>query len=301
MQESMERPKLIIFGDPNRRHATEAMERFVSFACDRAQILTNAFRDRCPDETLHQADFAVVFGGDGTILSTARRLSETHIPVIGVNVGRLGFLAEFAPDEIESLFDEVVTGKAVVEERMMLRCRIRRGGAEPFCAAAVNDVIISAGVPFGMIELQLSVQGQALAACTGDGVILSTPTGSTAYNLAAGGPILAGNLAAVVINPICPHSLSFRPIVISADSSVEIQPVRINRGTAVLLDGQVEHTLQMDDRIMIERHPGSFRVVHNPLRTRWDTLAGKLNWAGPPKYNSRPTPEGSDATNTARQ
>jgi len=290
----MKKPQLIIFGDPNRRHATEAMKRFVDFVAGRADILANVFGRQdaaCADNALPKADFAVVFGGDGTILSAARRLSQTGTPVIGINVGRLGFLAEFAPDEIERLFDDIVAGRATVEERMMLQCRVHRTDREAFAGTAVNDVVIAAGMPFGMIELRLSVQGQALAACVGDGIILSTPTGSTAYNLSAGGPILAGNLSAVVITPICPHSLSFRPIVISADSRVEIEPVRINRGTAVLLDGQIEHTLEMADRIMIERHPGTFRVVHNPLRTRWDTLAGKLNWAGPPKYATGAEPE----------
>ncbi len=297
----MAKPKLIIFGDPNRRHATEAMEHFVRFSKGRAKILANAFGDCCPDEVLRQADFAVVFGGDGTILSAARRLSETDIPVIGVNVGRLGFLAEFGPEEVERLFDDVVAGRTTVEKRMMLDCHVQRDDGRCFTGAAVNEVVIAAGAPFSMIELRLSVQGQALAACIGDGVILSTPTGSTAYNLSAGGPILAGNLDAVVITPVCPHSLSFRPIVISADSCVEIQPVRINPGTAVLLDGQVEHSLKIADRIVIERHPGSFRVVHNPLRTRWDTLAGKLNWAGPPKYNTETRPGGPDDADAAEK
>ncbi|MBN1818233.1 MAG: NAD(+)/NADH kinase [Sedimentisphaerales bacterium] len=277
--------KLIIFGDPNRRYATEAMERFIRFAEGRAQILANCFRGNCSITQLQQADFAVVFGGDGTILSAARDLSEIGVPVIGVNVGKLGFLAEFAPEELERQFEDILSGKCAIERRMILRCRVSNQGVEQFSGTVINDVVISAGIPFSLIELQLSVRGQSLAGCVGDGVIVSTPTGSTAYNLSAGGPILSGDLAAVVITPICPHSLSFRPIVISAESPIQICPVRINQGTTILLDGQVEHKLKMDDSILIERHPGSFLVVNNPMRTQWDTLAGKLKWAEKPKYN----------------
>jgi len=212
------KPRLIIFGDPNRRHATEAMERFERFAAGRAQIAANCFRGSCTPELLRQAAFAVVFGGDGAILGAARELSEASVPVIGVNVGKLGFLAEFSPEEVEAAFDDIVAGRCGVEKRMMLRCRVMRQGGESFSCTAVNDVVIAAGEPFRMIELKMAVGGQALAGCTGDGVIVSTPTGSTAHNLSAGGPILSGDLAAIVITPICPHSLSFRPIVISANS-----------------------------------------------------------------------------------
>ena len=156
-----------------------------------------------------------------------------------------------------------------------------------FSSTAVNDVVITAGAPFSMIELKISVQGQMLASCIGDGVILSTPTGSTAYNLSAGGPILSANLSAMVLTPVCPHSLSFRPIVIQAESQVEIHPVRVNEHTSVLLDGQVQGPLQADDVIAIRKHEGQFLVVNNPLRTQWDTLASKLKWAGKPGYNQR--------------
>ncbi|MBN1127283.1 MAG: NAD(+)/NADH kinase [Sedimentisphaerales bacterium] len=292
---SAKKPKLIIFGDPNRRYATEAMERFIRFVENRAQIVANCFRRNNSMDHLQQADFAVVFGGDGTILSAARDLSETSVPVIGVNVGKLGFLAEFAPDELEQQFEAIITGQCGIEKRMILRCRVRNNDVEQFSGTVVNDVVISAGVPFSLIELKLSVRGQSLAGCVGDGIIVSTPTGSTAYNLSAGGPILSGDLAAVVITPVCPHSLSFRPIVISAESPIQIRPVRINQGTTILLDGQVEHKLKMDDSILIERHPGSFLVVNNPMRTQWDTLAGKLNWAEKPKYNLPDGDETRDA------
>src|SRR4030042_886470 len=133
----------------------------------------------------------------------------------------------------------------------------------------------------------MTVRGQSLADCISDGVIISTPTGSTAYNLSAGGPILSANLLAMVITPICPHTFSFRPIVISADSRIEIHPQRINEGTAVTLDGQAFRSLESGDVVTVEKHSGAFLVVNNPLRTQWDTLAGKLSWAEKPKYKRK--------------
>ena len=282
----MEKPKLIIFCDPKRKYATEAADAFLEFAKDKAEILSTCFKGNCPIDTLKQADFAVVFGGDGTILSAARDLSEADVPVIGINVGKLGFLAEFSASEAQELFEKIVSDKTIIEKRMILSCTIVSDGKKVFSSTAINDLVISAGDPHNMIELQMSVKGQPLAGCVGDGVIISTPTGSTAYNLSAGGPILAANLGAVVITPICPHSLSFRPIVIDADNEVEITPIRINEGTTLTLDGQLMHKMSIGDVVSIVRHPGSFLVVNNPVRTQWDTLAGKLNWATKPKYNT---------------
>ena len=281
----MSKPKLIIFGDPKRQYAAEAVDDFVQFAAVKAEIIANCFRSKLSVDVLKEADFAVVFGGDGTILSAARELSEADVPVIGVNVGKLGFLAEFSADELNQLFDRIITDKTLIEKRMILACSIDSGPSEKFSSTAINDVVIAAGVPFSMIELKVTVQGQSVAGCTSDGIIISTPTGSTAYNLSAGGPILSADLSAIVITPLCPHSLSFRPIVINADSIVEIQPVRVNEGTTINLDGQVSHKLAVGNVIKIQRHHGSFLVVNNPVRTQWDTLAGKLSWAEKPKYN----------------
>lgn len=283
----MAKPKLIIFGDPQRKYATEAVERFLKFADGKAQIISNCFRGSCPVDILRQADFAVVFGGDGTILSAARDLSEADVPVIGVNVGKLGFLAEFSISELEELFERITSADAIIEKRMILRCLVERQGSELFGSTAINDMVIAAGAPFSMVELKMAVDGASLAGCIGDGVILSTPTGSTAYNLSAGGPILSAGLEATVISPICPHSLSFRPIVISAGSEVEIEMIRVNEGTMLSLDGQVTQRLEQGDVVKVSRHPGSFQVVHNPTRTQWDTLASKLKWAEKPKYNTR--------------
>jgi len=277
-------PKLIIFGDAKRNFVTEAIDNFTAFAKNKAQILANCFRGDCAMDVLSEADFAVVFGGDGTILSAARDLSESSVPVIGINVGKLGFLAEFSVEELKDAFDKIVTDKSLIEERMVLRCTINRASEQVFCSTAINDVVITAGEPFRMVDLKMAVRRQPLADCVSDGLIISTPTGSTAYNLSAGGPILSANISAIVLTPICPHSLSFRPIVISADSNIEIKPQKLNEGTTIRLDGQVSTHLTIEDVITVEKDKGSFLLINNPLRTKWDTLADKLSWAEKPKY-----------------
>ena len=280
----MKKPKVILFGDPKRPYAIEAMEQFVGFADDKIEILSNCLETVCSVDVLRKADYAVVFGGDGTILGAARQLCETKVPVIGVNVGKLGFLAEFSVEELTAQFERIITGDVLIEKRMIVHCNVIRSGKSIFESTAVNDAVITAGAPFNMIEMKLAVENQKLAVCCSDGIIVSTPTGSTAYNLSAGGPILSANLSAIVITPLCPHSLSFRPIVINADSQLQIELVRMNEQTTLLLDGQVQQKLQLGDVVDIRKHAGQFLVVNNPLRTQWDTLAGKLSWAEKPRY-----------------
>jgi len=277
-------PRLVVFGDPQKGKVGGVIEEFTDFAKDKAQILASCRIADCTAEILKKCDFAVVFGGDGSIISAARSLSQSGVPVIGVNLGKLGFLVEFSIDELKEFFNDIMSRKTSIEKRMMLGCTILSGGQEKFCSAALNEVFITAGPPFRMVELKISVDGQPLAGCVSDGLVISTPTGSTAYNLSAGGPVLSGKMQAMVITPICPHSLSFRPIVINADSTVDVLGIRVNEGTTVSIDGQVSCKLSIDDVVRVERQKSDFLVVNNPLRTQWDTLATKLSWAEKPKY-----------------
>jgi NAD+ kinase len=277
-------PKLVIFGDPRKGNVGEAIAEFGNFPRGKAETIASCGIDECTVDVLEDADFAVVFGGDGTIISEARQLSQCNVPVIGVNLGKLGYLAEFNVEELREFFGQIVEGKAVIEKRMMLNCRVFRGGSEQFSSAAINDVFINSGPPFNMVELKISVDGQPLASCISDGLVVCTPTGSTAYNLSAGGPIVSGKVQGIVITPICPHSLSFRPIVINAGSTVEVLGIQVNQGTTVSIDGQVSYGVSIDDVVRVEKHAGQFLVVNNPLRTQWDLLASKLRWAEKPKY-----------------
>jgi len=320
MRERKSRPKLVVFGDPQKQGVREAIEEFVGFAKGKAEILAsygiedliNAADNRCvagPSrnradsstvtedaaraEALRRCDYAIVFGGDGSIISTARSVSEVSVPVIGVNVGKLGFLAEFSVRELKDFFPVLVKGTIPIDRRMMLNCRVFSAGksddrVERFCSVAVNDIFITAGPPFRTVELRILVDGQPLAGCVSDGLIIATPTGSTAYNLSAGGPIVSPKMAAMVITPICPHSLSFRPIVIDAGSTVEVLGVRVNEGTTVSIDGQVSLRLSISDVVRVKRQKSDFLIVNNPLRSQWDTLATKLRWAEKPKYKECP-------------
>jgi NAD+ kinase len=297
-------PKLAIFRDLRKQGVSEVIDEFLRFAKGKAEIVASYgiedLKQTCTKDSpsedvkvLKQCDFAIVFGGDGSIISTARNVSKASLPVIGVNVGKLGFLAEFSEAELEDFFPRLKKDDVPIDKRMMLNCRVFNNSRpknqhEKFCSAAINDIYITAGPPFRMIELKILVDGQPLAGCITDGLIISTPTGSTAYNLSAGGPILSPKIEAVVITPICPHSLSFRPIVINADSKIEVFGVRVNEGTTISIDGQVSLNLSIDDVVSIEKADSDFLIVNNPLRSQWDTLATKLSWAEKPKYKQYP-------------
>ena len=280
--------RMALLGDHRKERVAEAIRAFSVFIKRKAETVISCRIDECTGENLRGADYAVVFGGDGSIISAARHLSRADVPVIGVNVGKLGFLAEFNVEELKEFFPRLQKGDVAMERRMMLLCRMFRDGKESFSSTAVNDVYITAGPPFRMIELRMSVDGQHLGESVSDGLVVSTPTGTTAYNLSAGGPILSQKMLGMVITSICPHSLSFRPIVITADSVVEIRGVRLNEGTTVSIDGQESKKLRINDIVQVRREQKGFLVVNNPLRSEWDTLAEKLGWAEKPKYRSEP-------------
>ncbi|MGA2094529.1 MAG: NAD(+)/NADH kinase [Sedimentisphaerales bacterium] len=256
--------KLAIFGDRRKPNVAETISEFSNFIKNKATTIVNCGIDECTFESLKGADFAIVFGGDGSIISAARQLSRTQVPVVGVNVGKLGYLAEFSVEELKNFFPRLKQGDTQIEKRMMLLCRVMRNGDERFRSSAVNDVFITAGPPFRMIELKMSVDNQHLSDCVSDGLVVATPTGSTAYSLSAGGPVLS--------------------------SIIEVRGVRLNDGTTVSIDGQVSLGLEPNDIVRVQREQQDFLVVNNPLRNEWDTLATKLGWAEKPKY--QPTGRG---------
>ena len=234
------------------------------------------------------AEVILVLGGDGTLLSTARRLHGRPIPLMGVNFGRLGFLASFTPEEFPGHLELLLAGKLPIVRRAMLEASVvaAAGGGKKFSATALNDAVITAGPPFHMIELELGANGDEGIRYFGDGVIVSTPSGSTAYNVSAGGPIISPDVEAFCITPICPHSLSFRPVVVSSRSTVFVQAVRVNEGTTLFCDGQASTKLIAGDRVIIRRSDHEVLLVENPDSQQWKGLAQKLNWASSPKYNS---------------
>jgi len=276
--------RLAILGDSRKGPVAGAIGDFLDFIRSKAEVAVNCGIDDCTGDMLDGVDYAVVFGGDGSIISAAKQLSRSEVPVIGVNLGKLGFLAEFSVAELKDFFSRISSGDVTVERRMTVLCTLSYENGREFSSVAINDVFITAGEPFRMIELSISVNGHYVGGFVGDGVVIATPTGSTAYNLSAGGPILSQRMEAMVVTAICPHSLSFRPIVIDSLSRVEVSGVRMNEGTTVSIDGQISLGMSVGDVVSIERGENDFLVVNNPLRTNWHTLATKLGWAEKPKY-----------------
>jgi NAD+ kinase len=237
------------------------------------------------------ADLVVVLGGDGTLLSQARRWVNLDIPLLGVNLGRLGFLAEFDLATIALQGANLFGGAPLNTRRVsMLRAEaFRDGNARSFFAeTALNEAVITAGPPFRMIDLSLSIDGVPGPTVSGDGLIVSTPTGSTAYNVSAGGPIVAPEVDALVITPIAAHSLAFRPIVVGGGSVIDITVSRTNddgrgSGTALVVDGQVSARLTGGERLRVSRHDRSARFVTNPAGSYWRTLIEKMRWAETPR------------------
>ena len=209
------------------------------------------------------------------------------LPLLGVNLGKLGYMAEFDLDALRQ-HAAAVFGDAPLDvlDRPLLTIDAVRGGRAVVTGVALNDVVVTAGPPYRMISLSVRIDGQAGPRIEGDGLIISTPIGSTAYNVSAGGPIVAPDVPAMVVTPIAAHSLSFRPVVVSLDSVVEIGIDRANRadasGTTLVLDGQAAARLLDGDAVRIRRNGKSAKFVRNPEGSYWATLINKMRWAAPP-------------------
>jgi NAD+ kinase len=228
-------------------------------------------------EVAAAADALVVLGGDGTLLA-ASHLLDRPIPVLGVNFGSLGFLTEITLPELYPALEAVLAGKYRYEERRMLRARVQRSDAPPFEGDVLNDVVVTKAALARIIELDVSVDGHFVSAFRADGLIVSSPTGSTAYNLAAGGPILHPQLDAVVLTPICPHMLTNRPLVIADRAAVEVRLRSAREGEVhITLDGQRGLPLAGGDVVTVTRSPRTIRLV-KPARDFFEVLRTKLKW-----------------------
>jgi NAD+ kinase len=229
-------------------------------------------------EVAKNSDALVVLGGDGTLLAASRFLDRS-LPVIGVNFGSLGFLTEVSLQDLYPTLHSLLSGRYDYEERRLLHAVVQRRGEPDVEADVLNDVVITKAGPSRIIELDVSVDGVFVSAFRADGLIVSSPTGSTAYNLAAGGPILHPRLPAVVLTPICPHMLTNRPLVIGDESTVEVR-LRAARDVDVYtaFDGQQSFALRDDDTVTVTRSPRQLRLVRPEGRDYFDVLRRKLKW-----------------------
>ncbi len=235
-----------------------------------------------------QCDLAIVMGGDGTLLNAGRTLVDFQVPVLGVNLGRLGFLADVSPSEIPHRLEEILNGQYREEERLLLHSEIVRGERAVTQSDALNDVVVHKRDVARMIEVDAYLDGQFLNAYRADGLIIATPTGSTAYALSGGGPIIHPGLDAVVLVPICPHTLTHRPILVGADSEIVVTVNETNTThTQVTCDGQVSLAIRPGDRIVIRKKRRKLRLIHPTGHDYFELLRAKLRWGvrpedGPP-------------------
>ena len=235
------------------------------------------------DQIAANSDLVIVVGGDGTLLYAARSIIQKSIPLLGINLGHLGFLAEISPQEIERQLDQILDGNYVEERRSVLEASLIRGGKKIGTSTAINDVVVRVMQMVRMIEIETRVNEQHLNTLRADGYIVATPTGSTAYALSGGGPILHPEVNAIVLVPICPHTLSNRPIVVDADSQVEVLLLKKNRYAALAsIDGQINMDFMPGDRLQIKKGRSALRLLQPKEYDYFDVLHEKLYWSAPP-------------------
>jgi NAD+ kinase len=231
------------------------------------------------NEFLESIDLVVVIGGDGSILSACRKIASSNVPLLGINLGRLGFLTDITPDEIELRVAPVLAGEFKQTERFMLSTSITRNGREIGTGTALNDVVLHPGMSVRMMEFELYVDGEFVYSQRSDGLIVATPTGSTAYALSAGGPLICPEIDAMVCVPLNPHTLSSRPIVLHGDSEIEI---RVNSKhelhPSVTCDGQDDLMTEPGDKILIKKHQHIISLIHPKDNNFYKVSRSKLGW-----------------------
>jgi NAD+ kinase len=223
-------------------------------------------------------DIILVFGGDGTFLGVARLACEHGTPILGINLGGLGFLTEITVDEIYPMMERILSGDYEIEDRQMLRTTVRRGKTGAKHYEVLNDVVINKEAVARIIDLEIYIEGSHVTTYKADGIILSTPTGSTAYSLSAGGPIVHPALPVTIITPICPHTLTNRPLVVSNEMKVEIKITTQEPDTYLTLDGQIGIRLKTGDVIEVRKSDTVVKLIKSPFRDYFTILKTKLMW-----------------------
>jgi len=223
-------------------------------------------------------DLMLVLGGDGTMIATARMIGDHEVPVLGVNYGGLGYLAEFRIQELYSALESILSGNYRLDKRVMLAVELLRDGSSVTTNRVLNDVVINKSALARIIEIETFFNGQFVNSFRADGLIVSTPTGSTAYNLSAGGPVIFPSMNAVVVTPICPFTLSNRPIVVPDDAEIELVLKTDQEEVALTLDGQVGFPLKVEDRVKISKSRTMFNLIQPSNRNYFEVLRDKLRW-----------------------
>lgn len=271
-----------LFGKFSRPMVKEIIEGHVPILKERYSVSVFDFDAELPPEM--SLDLAVVFGGDGTILHAARFLAPRGIPAIGVNLGKFGFLAGCVVEDCVNLVEIVMDGRHKPIERTMLAGTLIRDGKPSEVMTALNDIVITASVPTRMLELHLSISGSDSATVTGDGLIISSATGSTGYNLSSGGPIVTPWDDVIILTALAPHTLAIRPMVISGSEVVEVKMATRRGDIAVTADGQTAFCINSGDSVRVSRTPYRFKLYEGPTWSFYKVLRTKLRWGEEPKY-----------------
>lgn len=279
--------KLIVLTGSDRPEVLEAWNDLLPAleAKDRVTVIGKYSRDEKLEDA-DQADLVVVLGGDGSIIRGCRQLGNEQLPIVGINLGRLGFLADLSPEEFLENLDCLLDESYTVREHLMFECHhYSADGVE--VDLGLNEVTVNCGGSLKILDINLDIDGEHVTTFSCDGLIVSTPVGSTAHNLSAGGPILRQELQAFSLTPICPHTLTVRPIVDSADRTYELTVVDPPEGVMLVIDGQTRRPIGSEDRIVIKRAEPTFKLVRFPGHSYYRTLHRKLGWRGQLDYRER--------------
>lgn len=274
--------RVVVLGNAKKARVAKEVERVRQTVESHSRVMTVDL-GQAQDLSRLEADLAVVLGGDGAILRAARQMGYHQVPVLGVNLGKLGFLTEVSPEEFAASFANIQAGQYQVVDHLMFECVLESTAHPGHKLLGLNEVVIQTGPPFHMIDIELAIDGERVTTYSGDGLIVATPVGSTAHSLAAGGPIVRQDMSAFVITPICPHTLSNRPLVDSADKTYDLT-VHQPRASLVV-DGQIQVPLSAGDRVTVRAAPVTFRLVKLPGHSYYRRLRDKLAWGGQPVYN----------------
>jgi NAD+ kinase len=273
---------LAVFRKRTTPQADEVATELTRWAAQRGIAVLNeaGMEQRFVDGRLQELDLLVVLGGDGTLLSAVRALRGAELPVLGVNLGRLGFLTEITQQELYPTLERLLEDKTTVEPRISLRGVVERGGQKIREYLVLNDVVLNKGALARISDFEVRVDGRYLTNYQADGLIIATPTGSTAYSLSAGGPIVSPDLPAILLTPICPHTLTHRPIIVMDSSRIEVRLVSKNGDVFLTLDGQEGFELTEQDVVRVEKSDRRVLLVRSFSRDHFQVIRSKLMWGG---------------------
>ena len=279
--------RILIVAPPAAPRVQSARAGIVSLIQGRDGLQLVGVVEQEPEAGIHpDADLAVVLGGDGAILRACRWFGPNQVPILGVNLGRLGFLADLSPQEFRDRIGCLERREFQVFSHLMFACEHRRADGTSSHSLGLNEVAVLAGASLAMIDVELTIDGERVTTYSGDGVIISTPVGSTAHSLSAGGPILRQNLPAFVITPVCPHTLTNRPLVDDANCTYTLRVPEAPDGVTLVVDGQIKEPLGSGDTVTVRKAPVCFQLVRIAGHSYYGTLHRKLGWGGQPRYEN---------------